>query len=122
MAHDSIRFGRIAATLPVTNIDEAVRFYVDVMGFTKVFENGDPIGFVILERDDAELHLTLQPNHQPARFNAAHLIVDDVHALHGHLQSNGVRIVKGVRDQDYGMRAFVLEDPFGNRIDVGQPM
>lgn len=118
----SIRFGRMAATLPVTDMDAALRFYVDVMGFIKVFENGDPVGFVILERDAAELHLTLQPSHRPAGFNVAHLIVEDVDGLHGRLQAHGVRIVKGVRDQDYGLRAFVMEDPFGNRIDVGQPM
>lgn len=121
-SNDSFRFGRIAATLPVTDMSEALAFYVDGMGFTKVFENGDPVGFVILERDDAELHLTLQPQHRAAPFNVAHLIVDDVEALHDRVRQHGARIVKGIRDQEYGLRAFVMADPFGNRIDVGQPM
>ena len=121
-SNHSIRFGRMAATLPVTEMDAALSFYVGVMGFTKVFENGDPVGFVILERDDAELHLTLQPDHRPAPFNVAHLMVDDVDALHSRLASNGVRVVKGLRDQDYELRAFVMEDPFGNRIDIAQPI
>jgi hypothetical protein len=33
-----------------------VAFYTNVLGFTKVFENGDPVGFMILKRNDAELH------------------------------------------------------------------
>jgi catechol 2,3-dioxygenase-like lactoylglutathione lyase family enzyme len=46
--------------------------------------------------------------------------VDDAVALHEHLVANGVRIVKGLRDADYGLRGFVFADPDGNRIDVGQ--
>jgi catechol 2,3-dioxygenase-like lactoylglutathione lyase family enzyme len=41
-------------------------------------------------------------------------------SLHDHLASHGVRIVKGLRDADYGLRGFVFADPDGNRIDVGQ--
>ena len=42
--------------------------------------------------------------------------------LYEHLVSNGVRIVKGLRDADYGLRGLVLADPDGNRIDVGQQL
>lgn len=34
----------------------------------------------------------------------------------------GVRIVKALRNKDFGLRAFVLADPDGNRIDIGQPL
>jgi catechol 2,3-dioxygenase-like lactoylglutathione lyase family enzyme len=121
-ADHGIHFGRIAATLPVTDIRLGLDFYEGVLGFDKVFENGDPVGFVILCRDEAELHLTLQPQHRPASFNVAHLMVGDVDALHTRLVAAGARIVKGLRDHDYGLRAFVFQDPFGNRIDVGQVM
>jgi catechol 2,3-dioxygenase-like lactoylglutathione lyase family enzyme len=119
--HD-IRFGRIAAMLPVKDIERACDFYTKVLGFTKVFENGSPVGFMILKKDQAELHLTLQPNHKPAPFNVAHMMVDDVDALHAICQQHGLRIIKSIQDKDYGLRAFVFEDPDGNRIDVGQPI
>jgi catechol 2,3-dioxygenase-like lactoylglutathione lyase family enzyme len=117
-----IRFGRIAAMLPVKDIERAHDFYTKVLGFTKVFENGSPVGFMILKRDQAELHLTLQPNHTAAPFNVAHMMVDDVDALHTICQQQGLRIIKSIQDKDYGLRAFVFEDPDGNRIDVGQPI
>ena len=117
-----IRFGRIAAMIPVKDMAKAHDFYTRVMGFTKTFENGDPVGFMILERNQAELHLTLQPRHKAAPFNVAHMLVDDVDALHAICQSRELRIIKGLRDHDYGLRAFVFEDPDGNRIDVGQPI
>ena len=118
----NIRFGRIAAMLPVKDIERACDFYTKVLGFTKVFENGDPVGFMILKRDQAELHLTLQPNYPAAPFNVAHLMVHDVDALHAICQRHGLRIVKSLQDKDYGLRAFVFEDHDGNRIDVGQPI
>jgi catechol 2,3-dioxygenase-like lactoylglutathione lyase family enzyme len=117
-----IRFGRIAAMLPVKDIARAHDFYTKVLGFTKVFENGDPVGFMILKKDQAELHLTLQPKHQAAPFNVAHMMVDDVDALYAICQRHGLRIIKSLKDKDYGLRAFVFEDPDGNRIDVGQPI
>ena len=117
-----IRFGRIAAMLPVKDIERACDFYTKILGFTKVFENGSPVGFMILKKDQAELHLTLQPNHKAAPFNVAHMMVDDVDALHAICQRQGLRIIKSIQDKDYGLRAFVFEDPDGNRIDVGQPI
>lgn len=120
--HGGIRFGRIAATLPVTDMTRALDFYVGVLGFTKTFENGDPVGFVILKQGEAELHLTLQPGHRAAPFNVAHLMVGDVDALHEICRRHGLRIVKGLRDKEFGLRVFVFEDPDGNRIDVGQPL
>jgi len=41
------------------------------------FTNGDPVGFAILERDAAELHLTLVKGHKGSSHNAAHLLVAD---------------------------------------------
>ena len=50
------RFGWIAATLPVSDMERALHFYVDVLDFRKVFENGDPVGDVcnLLEPQSAE--------------------------------------------------------------------
>jgi catechol 2,3-dioxygenase-like lactoylglutathione lyase family enzyme len=117
--HD-IHFGRIAPTLAVTDIDRALAFYVDVLGMTKTFENGNPVGFVIVKRGDAELHLTLSRQHRASDRNVAHLIVEDATKLHDHLVAHDTRIVKGLRDAEYGLRQFVFADPDGNRIDVGQ--
>jgi catechol 2,3-dioxygenase-like lactoylglutathione lyase family enzyme len=108
--------------LPVKDIERAFDFYSNILGFTKVFENGTPVGFMILKRDQAELHLTLQPNHKAAPFNVAHMMVHDVDALHAICQRHGLPIVKSLQNKDYGLRAFVFEDPDGNRIDVGQPI
>ncbi len=115
-----VTFGRIAGAVLVSDISRALGFYQGILGMSVTFTNGDPVGFVILERDAAELHLTLVGGHRAGSHNVAHLMVADAMALYEHLVSSGVRIVKGLRDADYGLRGFVIADPDGNRIDVGQ--
>lgn len=118
----SVQFGRTAPGIPVTDINRSLAFYCDVLGMKKVFENGTPVGFVILVRDSAEVHLTLAKNHIATDRNIVHLMVSDAKSLHDHLVQHSVRIIKGVRDADYGLRQFVFADPDGNRIDVGQDL
>ncbi|MET0307392.1 MAG: VOC family protein [Sphingomonas sp.] len=118
----NITFGRLAASAFTRDIQRAHAFYRDVLGFTKAFENGNPVGFMILKKDDAELHLSLVKDHAPSTTNVAGLLVDDVDALHDVLVAAGVRIIKSLTDKDYGLRAFVFADLDGNRIDVGQPI
>jgi catechol 2,3-dioxygenase-like lactoylglutathione lyase family enzyme len=115
-----VEFGRIAPTIAVSDMERALHFYVDVLGMRKTFENGSPVGFVILKRDVAELHLTLSRSHVGSTSNVAHLLVGDATAVYDHLVAHGTQIVKGLRDKDFGLKAFVFADPDGNRIDVGQ--
>jgi catechol 2,3-dioxygenase-like lactoylglutathione lyase family enzyme len=112
----------MAPGIPVGDIHRSVNFYVGLLGMNVTFENGNPVGFVILEREGCELHLTLARSLGPRTFNAAHLMVSDATRLHDHLVANGVRIIKGLRDADYGLRGFVFEDPDANRIDVGEEL
>lgn len=117
---NDIRLGRVAATVSVTDIQRSLNFYFEVFGLSSVFTNGNPIGFAILKRDDAELHLTLAPQHRATNRNVAHLLVNDATALYSRCEQLNVRIIKKLRDHDYGLRAFVIADPDGNRLDIGQ--
>jgi catechol 2,3-dioxygenase-like lactoylglutathione lyase family enzyme len=103
-----ITFGRIAGAIPVSDISRALGFYQGILGMSVTFTNGD--------------HLTLVKGHKAGGHNVAHLMVADAAHLHDHLVSNGIRIIKGLRDADYGLRCFVFADPDGNRIDVGQKL
>jgi catechol 2,3-dioxygenase-like lactoylglutathione lyase family enzyme len=118
----TITYGRAAPGVVVRDIQAAHAFYSGVLGFTKVFENGDPVGFMVLEKDAAEIHLSQARDHRPTTVNAFHMYVDDAAALYAVCRAAGVRIIKALQDKDYGQRAFVFADPDGNRIDVGEPI
>ncbi|AXB80734.1 glyoxalase superfamily protein [Novosphingobium sp. P6W] len=115
-----IRFGRAAPMICVRDIQVAYDFYAGVLGFSKVFENGNPVGFMVLRKDAAELHLSQKRDHVPSTVNVAHMFVSDAAALYAVCEASDVRIVKRLMDKDYGQRAFVLTDPDGNRIDIGE--
>lgn len=117
---EEIVFGRMAPGISVRDIETSFQFYSRVLGFRKVFENGSPVGFMVLKKDGAELHLSQRRDHKASVTNVAHLFVDDVASLYAACVSGGVRIIKSLADQEYGQRAFVLADPDGNRIDVGE--
>ena len=51
----AIQFGRIAPTVTVSDMAAAIEFYLTVFGFEKTIENGNPVGFALLEKDKAEL-------------------------------------------------------------------
>lgn len=122
MIDHGVAFGRTAPTVQVSDMDRALKFYCEVLGMTKTFENSSPVGFVVLARDKADIHLSLAPGHKGSTANVLHLIVEDAMALHDHLEASGARIIKGLRDQEYGLRDFICADPDGNRIDIGQPI
>lgn len=115
-----IAFGRAAPGICVRDIQAAHDFYAHRLGFRKIFENGDPVGFMVLKKDHAEIHLSLKPDHRASTVNVMHIFVSDVGALYAMLETAGVRIIKRLSDKDYGQRAFVFADPDGNRIDVGE--
>jgi catechol 2,3-dioxygenase-like lactoylglutathione lyase family enzyme len=116
----AITFGRAAPGICVRDIQAAHDFYSRVLGFRKVFENGDPVGFMVLKKDRAEIHLSQKPDHKASTANVMHLFVSDARALYAVCEAEGVRIIKGLADKDYGQRAFVFADPDGNRIDIGE--
>ncbi len=115
-------FGRAAPTIPVADIERALGFYEGVLGMRTTFANGEPVGFVILKRDEAEIHLTRVRDHRAGTWNVVHLLVSDAAALFDQCVRAGAPIIKGLRDHEYGLRAFVVADPDGNQLDIGQEL
>lgn len=119
-AKKEIRLIRIMATIPVTDIERAVSFYTTIFGMQKVFENGKPVGFVMLRQGDGvELGLSLNRKHRPSVNGPAHFLVNDADEVFARCEAIGARIIKGRRDQPYGLRDFIIADPDGNRLDIG---
>ena len=116
----SVTFGRAAPTIPVTDISKSLEFYVNVLGFKNVFQNGEPVGFVILVKDSAEIHLTLKKDHKATDRNVFHMMISDASTFYQYLEAKNVKIIKGLRTADYGLKQFVFCDPDQNRIDVGE--
>ncbi len=115
----------------VTDIDAAIRFYTEHLGFDVTMHPGP--GFAVIARGDLRLLLSAtggpggaaqaMPDGrrpEPGGWNRIQLEVEDLAGTVAKLKQAGVRfrneIVAGM-----GGRQILLEDPAGNPIELFQP-
>ena len=115
---------RAIPVLPVDDLAQARRFYVDILGFREVFrahyphqpEEGTILG---VERGGLRIHLDCpMPGH--GRNACAVLEVEDADALHKEWHER-VGTDSAPQTQTWGSRTFDLVDPFGNTLFVIGP-
>lgn len=108
----------VAPIMPTTDVARTVAWY-QAAGFS-VQLHGD---FVMTRRDDVELFLSRNPEHDPKRTaSCVYVYVDDANVLHAHWQAAGVAGLRPLRDTGYRMREFALVDPDGNMMLCGSPL
>jgi predicted enzyme related to lactoylglutathione lyase len=119
----------ISPVLLVADLDRAVSFYRDQLGF-ECETYGDPANFATASRDQATLLLAVtesperNPPHWrvvPAMWNA-YIRVDDVEEIYAEVQERGASIDCPIYDAPHGFREFGVQDPDGHDIAIGQPL
>lgn len=124
-------------TIIVDEYDPAIRFFVDVLGFTLVTDepsttnDGRPKRWVVVRPPNAQTGLLLARadgerqaravGDQMAGRVGLFLRVDDFEAHYQRMTQAGVRFLKPPRDEAYG-RIAVFEDIVGNRWDLLGPV
>ena len=105
--------------LPVKDAPAAVRYYAEVLGFDKLWDDAK-IGFghimyACLARD--ELKVTID-EHRADEDAKGHMCcnVDDVDALHAEMQARGAKICEPLTDHVWQERSFTIEDLDGHRL------
>ena len=124
---------RAATIVPVSDLDQALAFYVDLLEFEADFVSDDR-DFAVVSREAVTLQLlvTDDPGALAATANniSIYLWVEDVDGLYRDLAPRLAQLppsrVRSPFDQPYGMREFHLKDPdgflmfFGQDLDRGQ--
>lgn len=114
---------RVVPELTVGSVEEAQRWYVDVLGALAVWRFRERFGAVRI--GDAELYLVDDPERGPA---TCYLHVRDADAVHarvsGVLSGGSVRgaVSEALRNRSWEMREFTLVDPWGNTLRIGHPI
>lgn len=106
--------------LYVSNMDESIRFYSDVLGFCC---GNRTEGWAALECGTVEIMLSLPNEHlpfdKPGFTGSFYFQADDVNSLWEKLRDKVV-IVYPIEDFDYGMREFAIRDNNGYILQFGQ--
>ena len=131
MCHDEIKVCRICVgwllqrtggfdvtpTLPVSNMDDAIRFYESI-GFD-IERYDDGFAFVRLG-DQSVFDLHLASSMDPSANHAGcYVITADADEWHRRFVSAGVSVTS-IEEMPWGMREFTLTDPSGNNVRVGR--
>jgi catechol 2,3-dioxygenase-like lactoylglutathione lyase family enzyme len=115
----------------VDDVDDAIRFYVDRLGFDEVMHPAPT--FAMLSRGDLRLVLSkpgggpgggaAMPEGTvptPGGWNRFAIEVDDIDALHAQLTAAGIHARSPVID-GVGGRQVIVDDPSGNPVELFQP-
>ena len=124
---------RTIPILPCRSIDETLDFY-RALGFQVTYRQERPNTYAVVRRGGIELQFFVLKGLDPAQsYSTCYVLVSDVDALYeafatglraalGRLPSRGIPRITAVRDMTYGVRQFVVVDPGGNYIRIGQPI
>jgi uncharacterized glyoxalase superfamily protein PhnB len=111
-------------TLPVLDLDEAVRFYEAAgFGVRRYAEDPDDPGegFAFVDADgqsvfDLDRIATMDPVRNGA---GCYLVTGEADEWHERMRAAGLPVTD-IEDQPWGMREYTLTDPFGNRVRIGR--
>ena len=117
-----IRLEHVQLAMPAGREADAVAFYEGLLGITRVPKPADLAvrGGCWFERDDLKVHLGVDTHFRPATKAHVAFIVDDVRALASAISAAGHVVVDDEPLEGYD-RVYV-SDPFGNRIELMQPL
>jgi catechol 2,3-dioxygenase-like lactoylglutathione lyase family enzyme len=115
----------------VDDIDEAIAFYVEQLGFALVMHPAP--AFAMLSRGDLRLVLSAPSGSpgggqampdgtlpSPGGWNRFAIEVDELDEIVARLRANGVRMRNDVVD-GVGGRQILIEDPSGNPVELFEP-
>lgn len=106
-------------SLTIDDIEEARRFYVDVLGLQELSRPGFDFPGVWLRSESQEIHLMAYDDHEAPRRQHFAFRVDDLDGTIEELQGKGVK-VSDPNTLPTGRQAF-FRDPSGNLIEINQP-
>ena len=113
------QFEAVTPRLPVTDVERALGFYTDQLGFQLGWKWGNPLTHVNVCRGSISLDLISAP--EGRRGTAmAYIQVSGVDEYFSELKRKNLS-VSAPQDRPYGMRDFEVVDPDGNRLAFGEP-
>lgn len=110
----------VLAVLPCADVEEALDFYTDTLGFTELFRQPGADGVLVDARvafAGGQVMLNLNPAMAPHAGGGVYLwfrlLDDDIDELYERYVSSGVKVVEEIGDRFWGDRSFTVTDHAG---------
>ncbi len=113
---------RVVPVFQVANLEAALEFYHEVLGFEEDFRFGRYAG---VKLGAITLHLSEQVENgrseykKPLGSGIAYIFCDEVDRYHEQIKSKGAKTKYAPQDFPYGMREFMAIDLDGNHLAFG---
>jgi catechol 2,3-dioxygenase-like lactoylglutathione lyase family enzyme len=104
--------------LKVPDVQAAIDFYTQKLGFTIGFVWGDPVSAAGLNLGPAQV--LVEASTSPGEGTSMYCLLQGVDRLHQFQREMGVTIAEAPADKPWGLREYWAEDPWGNKIGFGQ--
>jgi uncharacterized glyoxalase superfamily protein PhnB len=95
--------------------DETRDFFVRLLGFESAMDLGWVV--TVASPDNRSAQVTIVANDDPAAPGIS-VGVDDVDAVHARALELGYEIAYPLRDEEWGVRRFMLREPGGTMVNV----
>ncbi len=94
---------------------ETREFFVDLLGFEVAMDLGWIV--TVTSPDNPSAQVSIISNDDPAAPGIS-VEVPDVDAVHARAVEQGLEIAYSLRDEEWGMRRFMLREPSGTLVNV----
>ena len=105
------------ASLAVSDVEAAVEYYTNKLGFWVGFTWGDPP--TIAGVNLGQVQIFLERGEPSPKGCAVYFLVGDADELYEFHQANGVEIADPIDDRHYGIRDYVVRDLHGYHLSFG---
>ncbi len=102
----------------VSDINTAVEFYTQKLGFRLAFTWGDPPAFAGVNL--GRMQMFLQKGTPDPKGCSVYFMVGDADQLYEFHRANGVEIAQEIGDREYGIRDYVVRDLHGYHLSFGR--
>jgi len=117
-----VSFESATPIVSVVDLQRALAFWEQTLGFARAWTWGDPPGLASVCRGQVEINLGQRGEYGPAGPSQVYVRVQGIEALWRHLATAGAAVRVPIADRPYGLRDFSIEDESGNRFDFGEPL
>lgn len=117
--------------LPCPTIQPVLDFY-RALGFEVTFQQKSPNPYAVVARGGIHLHFFGMKGYEPTEsYSTCYIETDDVDGLHeafrtrlkaayGRVPTRGLPRIGALKDTSHGVRQFLVTDPGGNCLRIGQ--